>query len=108
MRAGNGNFGRVLLRRAMLLLPALFVAFLAPPAFADKVILFKNGKSIRAKSVKEDKGWTRLDLDGGQVGVRTAQISTIQEAAANQAGKAEALPNQASGAGAGGGGGYAP
>src|SRR6266850_6823898 len=97
MRDGNGNHSRIVLRIAALFLFALFVAFAAPPALADKIILFKNGKSMRAKSVKEDKGWTRLEIDGGSVGVQSIQISMIQEAAGTTNGKADALPNQASG-----------
>lgn len=83
-------------------------AALAPSAvFADKLVVFKNGKSIRAKGIqKEAKGWTRLELDGGNsMGVRTSQILGVEEAGTAGPGKAESVPNQAT---TGGGGGYVP
>lgn len=82
-------------------------AFAAPPALADKLVLFKNGKTIRAKSAKEDdKGWTRLELDGGLVGVRTREIAVVQEAISGTGARADAPPNQALGGGGAAGGGF--
>jgi hypothetical protein len=80
------------------------VALTITPALADKVVLFKNGKSMKAKSVKEDKGWTRLEIEGGVVGVRSFEISLVQDAVGAAATKAEPLPNLASGGGGAGGG----
>ncbi|HZE89477.1 MAG TPA: hypothetical protein VE404_08020 [Verrucomicrobiae bacterium] len=77
----------------------------APPVLADKVILFKNGKTIRAKTAKADeRGWTRLEFDGGLIGVKTSEIAIIQDATGGSVTRADAPPNQASGGGGGGGG----
>jgi len=90
-------------RSASALALALLVSLAITPAFADKVILFKNGKSMKAKSFKEDKGWTRLEVEGGVVGVRSFEIALVQEAVGAAAAKAEPLPNQAAGGGGAGG-----
>lgn len=77
----------------------------AGPALADKLIVFKNGRTMRAKVVNEEKGWTRLELDGGNVvGFRTALVLSIEETSGSPA-KIE-LPNLAA-AGGGGGAAYA-
>jgi len=81
-----------------------FVLLAVSPVLADKLILFKNGKSMKAKSVKEDKGWTRLELEGGVVGVRSLEIALVQEAIGAAATKADPLPNQATGGGGAPGG----
>ncbi|MBI3448084.1 MAG: hypothetical protein HY049_04065 [Acidobacteria bacterium] len=82
-------------------------ALAASPALADKLILFKNGKSMRAKTAKEDdKGWTRLELEGGLMGVKTSEIAAIQDAMGGSGARVEAPPNQASGGGGGAGGGF--
>lgn len=95
----------------MALLLAVAVAAASGPAFADKLVVFKNGKTLRAKSVKEEKGWSRLELEGGSfVGVRASLVQGVEETSSGTTTKSESLPNQASvgGGGGGGGGGYAP
>ena len=77
------------------------------PASADKLIVFKNGKTIRARTVKEAKGWSRLEMEGGVLGVRSTQILRVEESAASTPGKAESFPNQAS-VGGGGAGSMSP
>jgi len=94
-------------RVAVLAFVAASAAFAAGPVHAEKLIVFKNGKTIRAKSIKQEKGWSRLELEGGNlVGVRTPLILSVEEASGGPAGKAESVPNQASVGGAGGGGGF--
>jgi len=93
-------------RHALVPALAILVAALAGgTAFADKVILFKNGKSMRAKTVKDDKGWSRLEIDGGVIGVKSSEIALVQEASGGSPAK-ESLPNQAAGGGGGYGAGY--
>lgn len=64
------------------LLPVLVVSLAAGPALADKLIVFKNGKVMRAKDVTPDGKWTYADLGkGATVGVRTSDIQSIEDSA---------------------------
>jgi hypothetical protein len=75
---------------------AMVLALAAGSAMADKLIIFKNGKVLRVKSVTEEQGWTLAEIgEGNTVGVRTTQIAMVQEAAGDS-GKSAPLPNQAS------------
>lgn len=64
------------------LLPLLVVTLAAGPALADKLVVFKNGKVLRAQGVTSEGQWTYADLGkGATVGVRTADILRIEESA---------------------------
>jgi hypothetical protein len=93
-----------LVRLAVLL---AIVAFLAGSEVrAEKLVVFKNGKAIRVKTVSQERGWARLELEGGAVlGVRSSQISVVDDAGNSTVGKLDAVQNQAS---VGGAGGYVP
>ncbi len=63
-------------------------------AWADKLIVFKNGKVMRAKDVKVENGWTMASLGkDGTVGVRSDDVASIEDASG---GGGEATPNVAS------------
>jgi len=66
----------------------------AGPALAEKLVVFKNGKSIRVRTLKEDKGWTRLEIDGGVMAVRSFQVARVDEVTGG-GGKSDIIPNQA-------------
>lgn len=91
-------------RLAVLL--AMIALLAGTDARAEKLVVFKNGKAIRVKTVSQERGWARLELDGGAVlGVRSSQISVVDDAGASSLGKIDAVQNQAS---VGGAGGYVP
>ena len=51
----------------------MVLAVATGPVLADKLIVFRNGKVMRAKSVSAEGAWTLVDLGkGATVGVRTA------------------------------------
>jgi hypothetical protein len=88
---------------------ALIFMMGALPALADKLVLFKNGKVMRVKSVDTKDGWTRMKIGKKNImAVRSSYILAVEEAAA--AGKnsvGSSLPNQATVGGRGGGTGRA-
>ncbi len=79
------------------ILAASFVvtSLAAAPAWADKLILFKNGKALRVKSIKVENGWMMAEMGkGGTVGFRSADVFRVDEATGEGGG--EATPNVAS------------
>jgi hypothetical protein len=71
------------------------IPLLSTPAWADKLILFRNGKVLRAGSVKVENGWTLADLGkGNTLGVRSTEILRIEDAGSEAAGPAS-TPNMA-------------
>ena len=87
---------------------AATLLFSGSPSLADKLVLFKNGKVMRVKSVEVKDGWTNLHVGAGVMGVRDAQILAVEDAGDGKQGKDDPLPNQASVGGGRGGSGGAP
>jgi hypothetical protein len=97
---------RVLIGALALALAALG----ARPALAEKLVIFKNGKALRVKSIKEDGKWLRLEFDGKDfLAVPFSGVASIEDSISN-AGVSEMKLNQvaAGSGGAVGGGGYVP
>lgn len=66
---------------ARLLAVMAVMALATAPALADKLIVFTNGKVLRAKEISSEGAWTLADLGkGATVGVRTADILRIEDA----------------------------
>lgn len=86
-----------------LVLMSSFLA--ADPAFAEKLVVFKNGKALRAKSVVEDGRWLKCEFeDGNFMSVPAGSVLRVAEAdLAPGAGASRA--NQVA---AGSGGGFVP
>ncbi len=80
----------------LILLAASFTVLplAAGNAWADKLIIFKNGKVMRAKEVKVENGWTMASVGkDGTVGVRSADVARVEDASG---GGGDATPNVAS------------
>jgi len=51
------------------------------PAYADKLVLFKNGKVMRVKTTTQDAKWLKCDFDGGNyISVPLAAVLKVEEA----------------------------
>ena len=67
----------------------------AGPVLADQLIVFRNGKVMRSKSVRQEGPWTFAELGkGATIGVRTTDVLRIEEAVTS--GKVESEYNRAS------------
>jgi hypothetical protein len=54
----------------------------AGPAHADKLVVFKNGKALKAKSVTKDGIWLKCEFEGNNfISVKSASVESIEEAA---------------------------
>lgn len=95
------------LRRAILTLSVILsVLCLAPrPASADKLVVFKNGKAMKVKSVTMDGKWAKCEFeDKNFISVHSSTILNIEDAASGS-NAGELRPNQVA---AGVGGGFNP
>jgi len=85
------------------------VCLCASPAHADKLVIFKNGKALRVKSITHDGKWMRLEFDGKDfLAVPASGIATVEDSFANSAVGELKLNQVAVGSGGVGGGGYSP
>lgn len=98
-------------KRVLIGAMALAIAALgARPALAEKLVIFKNGKALRVKSVTQDGKWLRLEFDGKDfMAIPFSGVASIEDSISN-AGVGEMKLNQvaAGSGGGGGGGGYVP
>ena len=87
------------------LLIALALVFIASPLPADTLVLFKNGKAMRVKSVTKDGQWLKCEFeDKNFISVPASGVLRVEEAALGGSG-GELRPNQVA---AGTGGAYVP
>lgn len=73
---------RMKTRRLLVPTLALATAILAitTPASAEKLVVFKNGKVMLAKSVTEEAEWLKCEFDGGNfMSIPRARVSAIEE-----------------------------
>ena len=60
----------------------LAAAGAAGPAHADKLVVFKNGKALKAKSVTKDGAWLKCEFEGTNfISVKASSVDSIEEAA---------------------------
>jgi hypothetical protein len=82
----------------------LFSAVASGPAWADKLVIFKNGKALRVKSAKQDGKWLKCEFeDKSFISVLNAGVLSVEESVAGSR-EGELKPNQV----ASGGGGFGP
>lgn len=87
------------------LLIAVALVFVASPLLADTLILFKNGKAMRVKSVTKDGQWLKCEFeDKNFISVPASGVLKLEEAALGGT-AGELRPNQVA---VGSGGGYVP
>lgn len=87
------------------LLIAVALVFVASPLFADTLVLFKNGKAMRVKSVTKEGQWLKCEFeDKNFISVPAAGVLRVEEAALGGT-AGELRPNQVA---VGSGGGYVP
>jgi hypothetical protein len=91
---------------ALVALVALVALSVVPsPAMADKLVLFKNGKALRAKTAVKDGIWLKCEIeDKNYISVPASFVLSIEESGLGAAGDS-LRPNQVA---AGSGGGYVP
>jgi hypothetical protein len=60
----------------------LAAAGAAGPAHADKLVVFKNGKALKAKSIIKDGAWLKCEFEGNNsISVKASSVDSIEEAA---------------------------
>jgi hypothetical protein len=92
----------------MMVTAAAFVASLAgsSPALADKLVIFKNGKAMRVKSVTKDGNWLKCEFDNNDfLSVPADRIGSIEDASGTLPASNTKINQVASGSG---GGAYQP
>lgn len=71
------------------------------PARADKLVVFRNGKALRVKAVKEEGRWLRCEFeDKNFLSVPTSVVASIEEAAVGSR-DGDLRPNQVAAGSAG-------
>ena len=96
-----------MIRRASIILSIIVSIFcLAPgPASADKLVVFKNGKAMKVKSITHDGKWLKCEFDDkNYLAVEATKVLNIEEVAVGSS-AGELRPNQVV---AGGVGGFSP
>ena len=84
---------------------AIVLVFGSVPLLADTLVLFKNGKAMRVKSVTKEGKWLKCEFeDKNFISVPAAGVLRVEEAALGGT-AGELRPNQVA---AGTGGGYVP
>src|SRR5262245_42516703 len=87
------------------LIIVLAAVFVASPVLADSLVMFKNGKAMRVKTVTKQKDWLKCEFeDKNFISVPASSIARIEEA--DLGGKACEL--RATPVETGTGGGYVP
>ena len=97
---GNDGRRRMGLRIAFAVAACAAVLAGGSPAFADKLVVFKNGKAMRVKSVQKDGTWLRCEFDNNDfLSVPANRVASIEDASAASPGKEVRVNQVAAGSG---------
>src|SRR5688572_32364573 len=70
------------MKRLPILLTVVAALAAAGSARADKLVIFKNGKALKATSVVKDGLWLKCEFDKGNfISVKASAVESIEEAA---------------------------
>ncbi len=87
---------------------AVVLTLSAGPAAADKLVVFKNGKAMRVKSVQNEGKWMKCEFeDKNFISVLASTVADVEEAVSSSS-AGELRPTQVASSSGGGGGGYSP
>jgi len=82
------------------LLAVLFGLFLSGWVYADKLVVFQNGRTLRVQAVRDEGAWLYLTLgERSEMGVLSRLIVTVNDIESLTDGKSVPVPNAQSAAG---------